>query len=175
MSDTLPDLGSYFDQYIDAGVEDPADLAAKVLASAPREVIEAHALHFLKLAARERIGKRKSRNPVIHGAVAYARVMNGRPAIAAGAGKRARQRDQFAADRARWLADTVWTGDRRVSLGEATALDLRMAADAMRTQAARSVATAVRYDEIAVAVADAGVDTVADLPEEQLRALMDRA
>lgn len=175
MPDTLPDLGEHIDRAIDAGVTDVADIALKVRGTAPADLIEAHILAFLRAAIRDRLAKRRAGNPIIRGATAYARIVNGRPAVAAGAGKRARQRDQFAADRVRWLADTVWTGTHRVQLGEATPVDLTMAADAMREQASRSVATAERYVEIAEAVRAAGVATVADLPDAQLQALMDRA
>lgn len=173
MSDEhVPDLGEYVDRVIDAGITDVAEVAMKVRADIPAEVIEAHVLRFLRVAVRDRMARRRAHNPVIRGAAVSVRVA-GRPTVGASV-KRAGQRAQFAADRARWLADTLWTGTRRVSLGEATSDDLTAAAWAMREQAERSAATAARYDEIALALIEAGVDTVADLPDTHLHVLMNR-
>lgn len=178
MPDTLPDLSGYIDRVLDTGVTDVADVAVKVHTSAPAEVIEAHLLYMLRLAVRDRMGDRRSRNPVIRGAGALTRQPSGRPVLVGrpvgGSRKRASQREQFAADRARWLADTIWSGGRRVTLGEATVADLFAAAKAMREQASQSVTMAVRYEEIAEVLSTEGVATVGALPDERLKALMDR-
>lgn len=188
MSSQVPDgateaeretLDAHIDRYIDARVDDVAEIALKVRATAPPELLDAHLLAFLRLAVRDRMAKRRAGNAIIRGAGALVRHPGGtvKPAVTTSTPTRShrqRVRDQFAADRARWLADAIWTGDRRVPLGDATVPDLLAAAEHRRSQAAQSVAVAGRYEEIAEVVRTAGVTTVGELPEAKLRELMAR-
>lgn len=178
MSDDMPDLRTYIDQAVSAGLTDVADIAVKVRQSAPAEVLEAHMLSFLRAAVRTYFSKNRTVNPYIHGRSAQAKLaaQGTRRAVAAPvSAKRARMRDMFAAERERFLRDTIWTGEHRLRLGDATAADLIAAAAFARGQAARNMAVAARYDEIAEVLRQHGADTVEHLPEAVLKQLMDRA
>jgi hypothetical protein len=168
--DELPDLRSYIDHVIETGVTDPADIAVKVRQSAPAEVLEAHMLHFLTLAVRQRQMQRISANAFARGAAAKVRRSDAPLSV-----KRQRQRDQWAAQRARWLADSFSTGTRRVTLGEATAADLIAAAAYRRSQASELVASAQSFEEIAALpeMQREGM-TVGQLPDAVLRRLAER-
>jgi len=171
--DSLPDLSTYIDKIIDeGGVTEVSDIAGKVLAVVPPEVLEAHMLRFLRLAVRDRLTERSRASQLQRGrdAVTLRPRRRGQPST-----KTARARDQFAADRARWLADTVSTGTRRVALGDATAADLFAAAAYRRAQAAATAAMAVRYEEIAAVLVKHGESAkVSDLTDAELKALFDR-
>jgi len=166
--DDMPDLCSYIDQVIDSGVTDPADIAVKVRQSAPAEVIEAYMLSLLRGAVRRRQMDRLATNALARGAGAKT---HGKQVSV----KRQRQRDQWTADRARWLADSFSTGTRRVTLGEATAADLIAAAAYRRSQASELVSSAERFEEIAALpeMQRQGM-VVGKLPDSVLRRLVER-
>lgn len=171
MPDDLPDLRSYIDAVIDAKVTDPADIAVKVRQSAPAEVLEAHMLAFLRLAVRRRQMERTSENFVLLGSSAKVRhKVTQQPSA-----KRARQRDRFAEQRERWLADTFSVGGRRVAMGDATAADLIAAAQLRRGQGAELIARAERFEEIAALpeMRRKGM-TVGKLPPGVLQRLVER-
>lgn len=178
MSDNLPDLRTFIDQAVSTGLTDVADIAVKVRQSVPAEVLEAHMLSFLRAEIRGYFSRNRQTNPVIHGQAAQAKlaaqVQRREVTAAPVSAKRARMRDMFAEDRARFLRDTIWTGEHRLRLGDATAADLIAAAVFARGQAARNVATAARYDEIAEVLRQHGADTVESLPDDALKQLMER-
>ena len=168
-----PSLDPFIDDVINSGVTEVADVAVKVAQSAPPEVLEAHLLSMLRLAVRERMMRRSAANPLRRGAVAATRAERAitvRPA----SGRRAQQRSAFAEQRARWFADTVYNGERRVPLGDATAQDLIAAAGLLRQAAARTAASADRLDEITEALQRAGVEHVRDLPDAEIQRLINR-
>lgn len=178
MSDNLPDLRAYIDQALETGLVDIAELAVKVRQSTPPEVLEAHMLSFLRAEIRDHMSRRRGANPIIHGQVAQAKLAARQVRAATGTApvsvKRARMRDLFAEDRARFLRDTIWTGEHRLMLGQATAVDLIAAAEFARGQAARNMVTATRYDEIAAVLREHGVNRVEQLPDNVLKRLMER-
>jgi hypothetical protein len=179
VSDDLPDLRTFIDQAVSTGLTDVAEIAVKVRQSAPAEVLEAHMLSCLRAEVRDYFSRNRQANPIIHGQAAQAKLAAraGRREVtpAPVSAKRARMRDLFAADRERFLRDTIWTGEHRLRLGDATAADLIAAAAFARGQAARNMATAARYDEIATVLREHGVAKVESLPDDVLKQLMERA
>jgi hypothetical protein len=170
VSDDLPDLRSYIDHVIDSGVTDVADIAVKVRHSAPAEVLEAHMLYLLRLAVRQRRAERTAQDAILLGSTAKVR-RNDAPLSV----KRQRQRDQWAADRERWLNNAFSVGGRQVSMRDATVADLLAAAAHRRTQAAELAARAERFEEIAALpeMQREGM-TVGKLPDAVLRRLAER-
>lgn len=75
----------------------------------------------------------------------------------------------------RFLAELLHTESGWRQIGACTASDLLFAAEERRVHAAKELCRAAQYEALAARLADAGVETVADLPESDVRDALDAA
>lgn len=170
-------LSAYLNRIINDGAENDDEIIARAMHEVPRKVIDRHIGALLRTALAGVWHQRRRANGIVSGAAAQRRdhpgvhigrggVHSGRSPKVAGI-RQAVQNGTLAA----WYRDELYTGTRKVRLGEATHADLMAVSAYYRSTADANQRVAERAEKIAATLQEHGVERVDQLPEEVALAL----
>jgi hypothetical protein len=171
-------LAGYLNKIINNGASDDREIIDKAMIEVPREVLDQHIRGMVRAALAQVWHQRRRANGVISGPNAQGREHPGvkaknRAGVHSGRSpKVAAVRAALASGKlAAWYRDELWTGTRKVRLGDATYEDLTAVSNYYDSTAAANTRMAEQVRRIAVLVLEHKVSRVSELPETVALAL----